>query len=280
MKAFISIDIEGIPHVVSKQHTSLDGKLYAEARQLMTESLLVVLDSLYKLGVESSVVADSHGPMTNILPDKLPDHTELVRGSPRAHSMVAGAKGCDAAFFVGYHAKPGTINAVLDHVMSSIILHGVKMNGEDCSEFLINGAYLGELGIPVVMVAGDKALVEGDVKKYAPWAARAALKESLSRYSAISPSATQTATILRDACKKAVDVFKNKQARLIRFEPPINLEMAFMSTAYADIAEHLPGSKRINGTTVGFTASSVSEAYSVTQLLIQAAQGVRHQVDV
>jgi D-amino peptidase len=279
MKAFVSIDIEGIPHIVSKQHTRLDGELYAEGRQLMTDCLLVVLDSLYKLGVESSVVADSHGPMVNVLPEKLPDHTELVRGSPRAFSMVAGAKGCDAAFFVGYHAKPGTQHAVLDHVMSSLTIQRLRINGEDCSEFLLNGAYLGELGIPVVMVAGDKALLEDDVKKYAPWAARATLKESLSRYSAISPSPNQVATILKEACKKAVEVFDTKRAQLIRFKPPINLEISFTSTAYADIATHLPHSKLVDGTTISFEATSMSEAYRVMQLLVMAAQGVRSQVD-
>lgn len=278
MKAFISIDVEGIPHVVSKEHTSLDGKLYAEARQLMTECLTVVLDSLYRSGVESSVVADGHGPAVNILPEKIPDRTELVRGFPRKFGMMAGAKGCDAAIFLGYHAKPGTPNAILDHVMSSLIFQNIKLNGEYCSEFLLNGAYLGELGIPVVMVAGDKALLESDVKKFAPWAVRATLKESLSRYSAISPSPNQVATILRNASKDAVQVFKNQQARLIRFEPPIKVEITFTSTAYAEIAAHLPNSKRITGTTIGFDAPSMSDGFKVIQLLLMAAQGVRSQV--
>ena len=237
------------------------------------------MQSLYDLGVDGAVVADSHGPMVNIIPDKLPDHTQLVRGSPRAFSMVAGAEGCDAAFFVGYHAKPGTQHGVLDHVMNSRVFQRVKLNGEDCSEFLFNGAYLGELGIPVVLVAGDKALLEEDVKKFAPWAVRASLKEGLGRYSAISPSMNQVATTLKEACKDAMEVFNRKQAKLIRFEPPVNLEIAFTSTAYADIANHLPHSKRVDGTTVSFEASTVSEAYMVMQLLMMAAQGVRAQVD-
>lgn len=279
MRAFVSIDMEDMPYLVSKQHTNLDGKLYSEARQIMTDCLVVVLESLYRLGFESSIVADSHGPMVNILPEKLPAHTDVLRGYPRASSMVAGAKGCDAAFFLGYHAKPGTPNATFDHVMSGLLLREVRVNGEECSEFMLNGAYLGEMGIPVVMVAGDKALVEGDVRKFAPWAARVALKESLGRYSAISPSPTQITTILTNACKEAVESFKNQKARLIRFEPPIKLEISFTSTAYAEIAAHLPNSLRSNGTTVSFTAQSMSDAYLVMELLIMAAQGVRSQVE-
>jgi D-amino peptidase len=279
MKAFISIDIEGIPYIVSRHHTNLNGELYSEARQIMTDCLVVVVDSLFKLGFESAVVADSHGPMVNILPERLPDQVALVRGYPRATSMVAGAKGCDAAFFLGYHAKPGTPNANFDHVMSSLTLRSVRVNGEDCSEFLLNGAFLGELGIPVVMVAGDKALLEDDVKRSAPWAARAILKESLGRYSSISLSPTRIAEILRNACKEAVETIKNKEARLLRFEPPVNLEIQFTSTAYAEIAAHLPNSVRSNGTTVSYKASSMSEAYLVMELLTMAANGVRSQVE-
>ena len=279
MKAFISIDIEGIPYIVSRHHTSLNGELYSEARQIMTDCLVVVLDSLFKLGFESAVVADSHGPMVNILPERLPDHVALVRGYPRAMSMVAGAKGSDAAFFLGYHAKPGTPNANFDHVMSSLTLRSVRVNGEDCSEFLLNAGLLGELGIPVAMVAGDKALLEDDVKRSAPWAARAALKESLGRYSSISLSPTQIAEILRNACKEAVESINNKKTRLLRFESPLNLEIQFTSTAYAEIAAHLPNSVRSNGTTVSYKASSMSEAYLVIELLTMAANGVRSQVE-
>jgi D-amino peptidase len=279
MKAFVSIDIEGIPYIVSRHHTNLNGELYSEARQIMTDCLVVVLDSLFKLGFESAVVADSHGPMVNILPERLPDQVALVRGYPRATSMVAGAKGCDAAFFLGYHAKPGTLNANFDHVMSSLTLRSVRVNGEDCSEFLLNAALLGELGIPVVMVAGDKALLEDDVRRSAPWAACAALKESLGRYSSISLSPARIAEILRNACKEAIDSINSKKTRLLRFESPLNLEIEFTSTAYAEIAAHLPNSIRSNGTTVGYKASSMSEAYLVIELLIMAANGVRSQVE-
>ena len=279
MKAFVSIDIEGIPYIVSRHHTNVNGELYSEARQIMTDCLVVVLDSLFKLGFDGAVVADSHGPMVNILPGRLPDRVALVRGYPRATSMVAGAKGCDAAFFLGYHAKPGTPNANFDHTMSSLTLRSVKVNGEECSEFLINAALLGELGIPVVMVAGDKALLEDDVKRSTPWAARAELKESLGRYSSISPSPTQIAEILRNACKEAAESVKNKNARLFRFQSPINLEIQFTSTAYAEIAANLPNSVRSNGTTVTYKASTTSEAYLVMELLIMAASGVRSQVE-
>jgi D-amino peptidase len=105
------------------------------------------------------------------------------------------------------------------------------------------------------------------------------MKESLGRYSSISLSPTGIAEILRNACKEAVASIKNKEARLLRFESPVNLEIQFTSTAYAEIAAHLPNSVRTNGTTVSYKASSMSEAYLVMELLIMAANGVRSQVE-
>jgi D-amino peptidase len=275
MKAFLSVDIEGIPHVVSKEHLNPAGKLYAEARDLMTDCLLIVLNNLRELGFESAIVADSHGPMVNILPEKLPDYAQLVRGSPRAHAMVAGAKGCDAAFFVGYHAGPGTANAIYDHIYNWGTLRTVKVNGEAASEFLLNGAVLGELGIPVLMVAGDKALLENDVLKHAPWAARAVLKESLGRFSAISPSRTKIAAILSEACRTAVKTYQDRKASLIRFNPPIELEISFVNTAFAEMAALLPNCERLGGWTVKYRAQSVLEGYGVVQVMSMAAQGIK-----
>ncbi|NIO36766.1 peptide transporter, partial [Candidatus Bathyarchaeota archaeon] len=42
MKAFISVDLEGMPHIVIPGHLSLNGKLYDEARKIATKVTLDV----------------------------------------------------------------------------------------------------------------------------------------------------------------------------------------------------------------------------------------------
>lgn len=73
MKAFISVDLEGMPHVVIPGHLSLKGTLYDEARKIATKVTMAVADELNKNGFESVTVADSHGPMVNIFVDDLPE---------------------------------------------------------------------------------------------------------------------------------------------------------------------------------------------------------------
>ena len=50
------------------------------------------------------------------------------------------------------------------------------MNGVASSEFLLNAYVAGELGVPVIMVAGEAKLLRDDVKRYAPWAETVAFK--------------------------------------------------------------------------------------------------------
>ncbi|MCK4973333.1 MAG: M55 family metallopeptidase, partial [Candidatus Heimdallarchaeota archaeon] len=62
MKAFISVDLEGMPYVVILGHLNLKGSLYGEARKVATDITLVVAEELYKNGFEQIIIADSHGP--------------------------------------------------------------------------------------------------------------------------------------------------------------------------------------------------------------------------
>jgi D-amino peptidase len=118
MKAFISVDLEGMPHIVIPGHLSLKGTLYNEARAIATKITRIVAEELHKNGFDEILIADSHGPMVNLLVDDLPEYVEVIRGFPRPLSMVAGVKGCDVAVFLGYHAKFGTVKSTFDHTYS------------------------------------------------------------------------------------------------------------------------------------------------------------------
>jgi D-amino peptidase len=275
MKAFISSDMEGLPFTVSNEHMYPGQKLYDETRAIMTDCVLAVVEELKAAGVERIIVADSHGPMVNVLPGRIPEGVELLRGTPRSHSMAAGSGGCDFAIFVGYHAKPDTAMATFDHTINSAVIRKLVIAGIDMSEFLLNSAYLGETGIPVVMVAGDKALLDGDVATHAPWAVRVQLKESLGRYSALSPSMGEVNSLLKAGTRKAVAVYREGHAKLLRIKTPAEVELTFQSSAFADVAADLPGAARVGGTGVRFTIPSMDAGLNTIKLLVFAAAGVK-----
>jgi D-amino peptidase len=275
MKAFISVDLEGMPYIVIPGHLNLKGPLYEEARRIATKIALITADELNRNGFDKVIIADSHGPMVNLLVDDLPECVEIVRGFPRPLSMVSGIEGCKLAMFLGYHAKFGTAKSTFDHTYSSMSINRVEVNGVAASEFLLNAYVAGELGVPVALVAGEVQLLVDDVRKKAPWAETVGLKTSVSRLSAKSASMICIEKELRNGVKKAVASQKRGEAELLVAEKPVKMAINFLSSQFADAAELLPSIKRVDGLRVEYTAKSMADAYKTLELLTLASSGVQ-----
>jgi D-amino peptidase len=279
LKAFISVDLEGMPYIVIPGQLVLKGALYDEARKIATKITLTVADELKKNGFDKVVIADSHAAMVNLLVDDLPEYVEIVRGFPRPLSMVAGVEGNDAAIFLGYHAKFGTAKSTFDHTYSGATVNKVEINGTVASEFLLNAYVAGELDVPVIMVAGEAQLIKDDVKRHAPWIETVALKESLSRLSARSPSMVVIEKELREAVRTAVSKLKHKKPPALIAHTPVKTRVTFITSLYADAAELLPTVKRLDALRVEYTSNNMAEAYKTFELLAIAAMGLFRMLD-
>jgi len=279
MKAFVSVDMEGMPFVVIPGHLSLKGALYEEARKIATKVTLTVVDELNKNGFEKVVIADSHGPMVNIFVDDLPEYVEIVRGFPRPLSQLAGIEGCDVAVFLGYHAKFGTAKSTFDHTYIGAAINKLEINDVAVSEFLLNSYTAAEMNIPVMMVAGEAQLIKDDVKRYAPWIETVALKQSLTRVSARSPSMKAIEKELREATKKAVAKHKSGKTKTLVAKTPVKTRVTFLTSFLADMAELLPIVKRIDALRVEYTSANMVEAYKTFEFLAIAASASAAQLE-
>lgn len=268
MRAYVSVDLEGMPFIVSPEHLGIKGALFSEARSITTKITLFVAESLHKLGFEEIIIADSHGLMTTIDVDKLPEYTYIVRGYPRPLSMVVGIERAHAAVFLGYHAKSGSAKATFDHTFSGAKVDRIEVNGLEVSEYLFNAYVAGHYNIPVILVAGDKALIENDVAKHTPWTEGVVFKEALSRYACISPSLPKILKDLEAALRKAVEKFKQGEAKPIRAQYPMDVKVRFLGTEMADAAELLPIVERVDGKTIRFTARDAVEAYRILEFIL------------
>jgi D-amino peptidase len=275
MKAFISVDLEGMPYIVIPGQLNLKGALYDEARKVATRVTLTVAEELNAKGFDEITIADSHGPMVNLLIEDLPECVEIIRGYPRPISMISGIEGSDVALFLGYHAKFGTARSTFDHTYSGGSINRVEVNGTPVSEFLLNAYTAGELNVPVIIVAGDNQLLKDDVKQYGPWIETVALKHSLSRVSAKSPSMKKIEKKLRRAVKQAVVRFTQSKVKTLTAKNPVKIGITFLASHLADTAELLPTVKRIDGLSVEYTANNMIEAYKSFELLVLAASGVK-----
>src|SRR6266704_3117506 len=148
MRVYLSVDMEGIAGVVHESQTDpatpAFAAEYARFRRLMTAEANAAVE-----GATNVVVNDSHWFMRNLLAEELHQAAEHLSGGPKPRSMVHGIDGgFDAALFIGYHARAGTPNAILDHTYADRI-HEVRLNGRPAGELGINAALAGVSGVPV-----------------------------------------------------------------------------------------------------------------------------------
>jgi D-amino peptidase len=159
LKVFISVDMEGITGVVNWEDVSRSGKDYDYFRRIMTLETNAAVEGALAAGATEIFVRDSHGSARNILPELLNQRARLLRdwsGGPL--SMMEGIDDTfDAVVFIGYHAKAGTPDALLDHTSSGNVTD-VSINGVSLPEAGYNALIAGHYGVPVVFLAGDRAI--------------------------------------------------------------------------------------------------------------------------
>src|SRR5918911_5241851 len=161
VEVYVSIDMEGVAGIAHLRQVMRGTDDYPRARELMTREANAAIAGAFEAGAERVVVNDSHGDMTNLVPDLLDTRAELTIGSPKPRSMVTGIGpnfGC--ALFIGYHAGIGTEAAVLDHTYSGRLFRDVRVNGEPWNEAHLNAAMCGAYGVPVGLVTGDDKCCE------------------------------------------------------------------------------------------------------------------------
>lgn len=234
---------------------------YPLYRRFMSQEVAAAIQGARDAGPADVIVNDSHGSMVNLLFDELPVDVRVISGSRKRGSMTEGlANGFDAAIFTGYHAKAGHADGVLAHTYVGNAIFNVAINGIACSETLINAAMAGYFGIPVVMVSGDRALID-EVKTQLPWAVGVAVKDGIGNFSCetLTPGAAQEA--LRRGAARAVAAIPD--AKPFVFDPPITLEITTMQIEQADYIAMVPGVERVDGRTLRFRHDDYLAVYGM-----------------
>jgi D-amino peptidase len=160
VKVFISIDMEGLAGVVRNADITPSGADYPHYRAIMAGEANAAIDGAFRGGATEVVVRDSHGVKLNLLPSDVDPRAKLLRGqSAGPKNMMEGIDSTYAGVvYVGYHAKAGTPNAILEHTSTGNVVD-FSINGVSLPEGGYNALVAGLYGVPVVFVAGDRAVV-------------------------------------------------------------------------------------------------------------------------
>jgi D-amino peptidase len=254
MNLYISCDMEGTAGVSSwKQCDPSDVTEYPTFRRYMTREVAAAIAGARDGGAHDVVVNDAHWSMHNLLFEELPDdeHLRVISGAPKPWSMMQGLEGSvHAVFFTGYHAKAGDC-ATLSHTFSESV-YSVAVNGRFCSEALLNAALAGAHGAPVVLVTGDRTIVE-ETTRALPWAVGVPVKDAIgfSAVDSLTPAAACEA--IRAGAREAIE--RIPRAQPFVFDAPFELTIETAGVEHADFIELLPGFVRIGGRSVRYASS-------------------------
>ena len=129
MKIFLSMDIEGVAGVGEGLQGRRGNPEYETARRLMTQEANAAIRGAFAGGASEVLVADSHGPMRNLIAEDLDPRARLIQGKPRPLSMIEGVSGDHAGvLMIGYHAAAGN-RGTLSHTISGLAFAGIELNG-------------------------------------------------------------------------------------------------------------------------------------------------------
>jgi D-amino peptidase len=271
MRVYISVDMEGIAGVVHEDQTDpiepRHAGDYNRFRRLMTNEANAAIAGALEAGATGALVNDSHWLMRNLLAEELNPVAELLSGGPKRLSMVEGIDGgFDAAMFIGYHARAGTRHATIDHTYTSRV-YEARINGQPVGELALNAAIAGVHAVPVAMVSGDQALAAEATSLLGKGVETVVVKEAVGRFAARSVAPSVACQRIRAGAAAAL---KRKHAPFT-FKPPIRLEVDFIVSQMADMAELVPGSRRTGGRTVSYEGDQYGDVFQAWRAMYNLA---------
>jgi D-amino peptidase len=272
MKILIAADMEGISGVTTWDQVTAGKPDYPRFRRIMTEDVNAAIRGCFDSGAKEVLVTDGHASGSNILIEDLDQRASLNTGSPSPLSMVQGVDEVDGVIYVGYHARAGSPDGILDHTWSSRTVANVWLNDILVGEYGINAAVAGHFDVPVLMVTGDQTActqtVEllGDVETVV-------VKHATGRYSAECLPPTMAQDMIEKVAAKAVNMLaKRKAPEPFVLEEPILLVVEFFNSAMTDHAMRMPEAER-DGTCVSLSLPDMVTAYNAFRALVALAAG-------
>lgn len=272
MKILIAADMEGVTGVTSWDHVSQEHPEYTRFRRLMTQDVNAAIEGALDAGADEILVADGHDTGSNLLIEELNPRARLNTGRPSAFSMVQGIDfGVNGVFLVGYHARAGTRNAILDHTWSSRCVANLWLNDLLVGETGLNGAVCGHFGAPVLMVSGDQSVCAEALEMLGPVEV-AVVKRAGGRKSAECLPPQLTHEKICEAAGRALRRLKEGQSPPPFVLPaPIQVTVELVTSDMADRAGLLPEAERLDGRRIQFSAADMPAAYRLFRAAVLLA---------
>ncbi len=251
-KLFISADIEGTAGIAHWDETEYGKKDYDYFRTQMSREVAAACEGALEAGYEEILIKDAHDTGRNIIPTMLPEAASIFRAwAKHPLSMVAGLdETFNGIVFTGYHSAAEMPTNPLSHTMNGRNNH-ILINGDLCSELMINSLSAAMLGVPVYCVTGDQGLCQW-IQSVNPNIQTVPVSDGQGNGS-ISIHPNVAVRRIKEAVKKAV--LQPKEACMYPMPKSFTVEINYKQHFDARNASWYPGAVQTGARTVEFKAT-------------------------
>ena len=269
MKVLIAADMEGVTGVVSWDQVTPGSRDYERFRRLLTADINAAVRGAFAAGATDVIVSDGHGGSNqNVLLEELDDRAHLNSGETAPLGGLQGAaRDVGAAMFVGYHARAGTPNAVLDHTFSPHRVGNLWLDDELIGEVGLNALICAYFGVPLVLITGDVAACD-EATAVVAGVERAIVKRATGRYSADCSPPAVSQSLIEHCAALAVGHATDPSLLAPLGTWPRTMSLEFVHTEHADRAIRLQGAARENARTVRARVDDPVNAYRTLRTLL------------
>lgn len=249
MKMFLSCDIEGTCGIAHWDETEKSKADYAAFSTQMSREVAAACEGALAGGADDLFVRDAHDSARNIQPVMLPETVQIFRGWGRdPYSMMSGIdESYDGVIFTGYHSAASWSGNPLSHTMNTRN-NWIRVNGEVCSELMMNSLTAAMFGVPVRMVAGDAMLCDWFHSKV-PAAVTVPVSRGIGNGS-VSIHPDKAVRLIREGAQKAAAL--DRDACMYPMPDHFTVEVNFRQHFAARSASWYPGASLQDATTVRF----------------------------
>jgi D-amino peptidase len=238
----MAVDLEGVAG-----YAKWDPADREREREFITADANAAIAGCFDVGASEVLVTEAHASMRNIIPESLDSRAQFLSGQPKPLNHMAGIDASfDAAMLVGYHARAGTLHAVMCHTYS-LNVFSLRFNGIEVGEIGTDAAIAGHFGVPVVLVTGDAAACR-EAEELLGEVEAVAVKEGVSRWAARMLPLEEARHRIREGAKRAL-ASKERYTPFV-IGPPVKVEVTFVNPSCADALMGFPGLERLDGCTV------------------------------
>jgi D-amino peptidase len=238
----------------------------------MTGDVNAAIRGAFEGGASQVIVSDGHNLGRNILIEELDPRARLNSGSVSPLSMVQGVEdSVDGVIFVGYRARIGSQDAILEHTWSDERVANFWIDGELFGEIGLNASVCGHFGVPVIMISGDQTAC-AEASALLGGIETVVVKQASGRMAAecLPPALAQEK--IQEAAASAVTRLRDGQApKPLSLRGPVTMAIDFVQSEMADRAALLPGAIRA-GRRVEYTAPDILTIYSAFRAALALAR--------